>query len=83
MSLQRLTLYHISCFDISFPLLGTTEYPQASFAIANVFSYWIQQNILILPLAPCGHLGIAIPIPLIQQDKLTRAFLISQQVVPY
>jgi hypothetical protein len=30
------------------------------------------------PLAPCGLVGIAIPIPLIKQDKLTRAFLISQ-----
>jgi hypothetical protein len=54
----------MSCFAIGFPLLGTTEYPQA-------------------PLAPCSLVGIAIPVPLIQQDKLTRAFLISQQVVSY
>jgi hypothetical protein len=33
------------------------------------------------PLAPCGLVGIAIPILLIQQD--TRAFLISQQAIPY
>jgi hypothetical protein len=59
MPLQRLTLDHMSCFAIGFPLLGTTEYPQAS-------------------LAPCGLVGIAIPVSLIQQDKLTRAFLISQ-----
>jgi hypothetical protein len=35
------------------------------------------------PLAPCGIVGITIPVLLIQQDKLTRAFLISQQAVPY
>jgi hypothetical protein len=29
MPLQRLTLDHMSCFAIGFPLLGTTEYPQA------------------------------------------------------
>jgi hypothetical protein len=35
------------------------------------------------PLAPCGLVGIAIPVLLIQQNKLTRAFLISQQAIPY
>jgi hypothetical protein len=35
------------------------------------------------PLAPCGLVGIAILVPLIQQDKLSRAFLISQQAVLY
>jgi hypothetical protein len=64
MHLQRLNLDHMSCFAIDFPVLGTTEYPQA-------------------PLAPCGLVGITIPVSLIQQDKLTRVFLISQQVVPY
>jgi hypothetical protein len=54
MSLQRLTLDHMSCFATCFPLLDTTEYPQ-------------------VPLAPYGLVGIAIPVPLIQQDKLTRA----------
>jgi hypothetical protein len=34
-------------------------------------------------LAPCGLIGIAIPVPFFQQDKLTRAFLISQQAIPY
>jgi hypothetical protein len=29
MPLQRLTLDHMSCFAIGFPLLGTTEYPHA------------------------------------------------------
>jgi hypothetical protein len=52
------------CSCYGFPLLGTTEYPQA-------------------PLAPGGLVGIAISVPLFQQDKLTRAFLISQQAVPY
>jgi hypothetical protein len=35
------------------------------------------------PLAPYGLIGIAILVPLIQQDKVTRAFLISQQAIPY
>jgi hypothetical protein len=35
------------------------------------------------PFAPCGLVGIAIPVPLTQQDKLTRAFLISQQAISY
>jgi hypothetical protein len=35
------------------------------------------------PLAPYGLVGIAIPVLLIQQDKLTRAFLVSQQAIPY
>jgi hypothetical protein len=46
MPLQRLTLGHMSCFAIGFPLLGTTEYPQAPFAVAKVFPYWVQQNTL-------------------------------------
>jgi hypothetical protein len=64
MPLQLLTPARMSCFAIGFPVLGTTEYPQA-------------------PLAPCGLVGIIIPVPLFQQDKLTRAFLVSQQAVPY
>jgi hypothetical protein len=36
MPLQRSTLVHMSCFAIGFPFLGTTEYPQAPFAIAKV-----------------------------------------------
>jgi hypothetical protein len=36
MPLQRLTLDRMSCFVIGFPLLGTTEYPQAPFAVAKV-----------------------------------------------
>jgi hypothetical protein len=64
MALRRLTPARMSYFVIGFPLLGTTEYPQA-------------------PLAPCGLVGIVIPVPLFQQDKLTRAFLVSQQVVLY
>jgi hypothetical protein len=64
MPLQRLTLDHMSCFAIGFPLLDMIEYPQA-------------------PVAPCGLVGTAIPVLLIQQEKLTRAFLINQHVVPY
>jgi hypothetical protein len=36
MPLQRLTLDHMSCFAICFPLLGTTEYPQTPFVAAKV-----------------------------------------------
>jgi hypothetical protein len=46
MPLQRLTLDRMSCFAIGFPLLGTTEYPQAPFTVAKVSPYWVQQNTL-------------------------------------
>jgi hypothetical protein len=46
MPLQRLTLDHMSYFIIYFPLLGTTEYPQAPFTVTKVSSYWVQQNTL-------------------------------------
>jgi hypothetical protein len=83
MPLRRLTPDRMSCFAIGFPLLGTTEYPQAPFAIAKVSPSWVQQNTLMAPLAPCGLVGIAIPVPRSRQDILTRVFLISQQAVPY
>jgi hypothetical protein len=46
MPLQRVTLDRMSCFVIGFPLLGTTEYPQAPFAVAKVSHYWVQENTL-------------------------------------
>jgi hypothetical protein len=46
MPLQRLTLDRMSYFAIGFPLLGTIEYPQASFTVAKVSPYWVQQNTL-------------------------------------
>jgi hypothetical protein len=52
MPLQRLTLDCTSCFAIGFPLLGTTKYPHAHFAVAKVSLYWVQQN----PLRPLLHL---------------------------
>jgi hypothetical protein len=73
----------MSCFAIGFPLLGTIEYPQAPFTIAKVSPSWVQQNTLMAPLAPCGLVGIAILVPHFRQDILTRAFLISQQAIPY
>jgi hypothetical protein len=36
MPLQMLTLYHMSCFIICFPVLDTTEYPHAPFTVAKV-----------------------------------------------
>jgi hypothetical protein len=33
----------MSCFVISFPLLGMTEYPQALFTVAKVSEYWVGQ----------------------------------------
>jgi hypothetical protein len=83
MPLRRLTLDRMSCFATGFPLLGTTKYPQAPFAIAKVSPSWVQQNTLMAPLAPCGLVGIVILVPRFRQDILTRAFLISQQAVPY
>jgi hypothetical protein len=44
MTLQRLALDLMSCFALGFPLLGTTEYPQALFVVAMVSQYWVQQN---------------------------------------
>jgi hypothetical protein len=52
MPLQRLTLDHMSCFAIGFPLLGTIEYPHASFTVAKVSPYWIQKK----PSGPLLHL---------------------------
>jgi hypothetical protein len=46
MPLQRLTLYHMSCFAIGFSVLDTTEYPQAHFAVAKVSQYWMQHAIM-------------------------------------
>jgi hypothetical protein len=51
--LQGLTLDHMSYFVIGFPLLGTTEYPQAPFAVAKVSPYWVQLNTLM----PLLHLA--------------------------
>jgi hypothetical protein len=73
----------MSCFTIGFLLLGTTEYHHAPFALAKVSPSWVQQNTLMTPLTPYGLVGIAIPVSCFRQDILTRAFLISQQVVPY
>jgi hypothetical protein len=53
MPLQRLTLDHMHCFAIGFPLLGTTEYHQSPFTVAKVSSYWVQQNTL----GPLLHLA--------------------------
>jgi hypothetical protein len=53
MPLQRLDC--MSCFTIGFPLLGTTEYPQAPFVVAKVFPYWVQQNTL----RPLLHLVVS------------------------
>jgi hypothetical protein len=39
MPLQRLTLDHMSCFAIEFPVLGTIEYSQTPFAVAKVSQY--------------------------------------------
>jgi hypothetical protein len=83
MPLRRLTSARMSCFAIGFPLLGTTEYPQAPFSIAKISPSWVQQNTLMPPLVPCGLVGIAISVPRFRQDILIRAFLISQQAVPY
>jgi hypothetical protein len=53
MSLQRLSLDRMSCFAIGFPLLGTTEYPQAPFLVSKVSPYRVQHNTL----SPLLHLA--------------------------
>jgi hypothetical protein len=55
MPLQSLTPARMSWFAIGFPLLGTTEYPQAPFIVTNVPSYWVQQNTL----RPLLHLAVS------------------------
>jgi hypothetical protein len=55
MPLRRLTPARMSCFAIGFSLLGTTEYPQALFAVAKVSPYWVQQNTL----RPLLHLAVS------------------------
>jgi hypothetical protein len=66
MPLRRLTPARMSSFAIGFPLLGITEYPQAPFAVAKVFPLLGITEYPQAPLAPCGLVGIAIPVPLIQ-----------------
>jgi hypothetical protein len=65
MPLQRLTLNRMSCFAMSFPLLGTTEYPQTPFTVAKVSPYWVQQNTSgpSCTLRPCrySHTSLAHP----------------------
>jgi hypothetical protein len=55
MSLRRLTPDRMSCFAISFPLLGTTVYPQAPFTIAKVSPCWVQSYTL----RPLLHLVVS------------------------
>jgi hypothetical protein len=66
-----------------FPLVGYDRIPSDPYHSCWGFPIFDTTKYLQAPLAPCGLIGIAIPAPLIQQDKLTRAFLISQQDVPY
>jgi hypothetical protein len=82
MPLQRLTLDHMSCFAIGFPLLDITQYPQAPFAVANVSPCWISHNMLrpscTLWLCRYHHISTAHP-----TRQFTRGSLISQQAIPY
>jgi hypothetical protein len=55
MPLRRLTPDRMSCFAIGFPLLGTTVYPQAPFAIAKVSPCWVQSYTL----RPVLHLAVS------------------------
>jgi hypothetical protein len=75
MPLQRSTLYHMSCFTISFPLLGTIEHPQNPFTIVKVSP---QKPLLHLAVCRYSHTS---PAHLTRQ--LTRAFPISQQAILY
>jgi hypothetical protein len=66
-----------------FPLVGYHSVPSGPFHNCEGFSLLGITLYPQTPLAPCGLVGIAIPVPHFRQDKLTRAFLISHQVVPY
>jgi hypothetical protein len=66
-----------------FRLVGYHSIPSGPFR--NCYGFPLLGTIIYpqAPLAPCGLVGIAIPVPRLWQDKLTRAFLISHQAVPY
>jgi hypothetical protein len=66
-----------------FPLIGYDRIPSYPFRSWYDFPILGTTEYPHTHLAPCGLVGIAIPVWLIQQDKLTRAFLISQQAIPY
>jgi hypothetical protein len=66
-----------------FPLVGYDRIPSGPFHSCYGFPILGTTEYPQAPLAPCSLIVIAIPVPLIQQNKLTRAFLISQQAVPY
>jgi hypothetical protein len=66
-----------------FPPVGYHTVPSGPFRKCFGFSLLGVTLYPQTPLAPCDLVGIAIPVPHFRQDKLTRAFLISQQVVPY
>jgi hypothetical protein len=68
---------------LRFPLIGYNRIPSGPFHSCYGFSILGTIEYPQAPLAPCSLIGTAIPVPLIQQDKLTRAFLISQQAIPY
>jgi hypothetical protein len=66
-----------------FPLAGYNRIPSGPFQSCKGFPLLGTIEYPQASPAPCGLVGIAIPVPLFQQDKLTRAFLISKQVIPY
>jgi hypothetical protein len=66
-----------------FPFVGYNRIPSGPFRSCYSFPILGTIEYPQAPLAPCSLVGMAILVPLIQQDKLTRASLISQQVIPY
>jgi hypothetical protein len=66
-----------------FPSIGYNRIPSGPFRSYYDFLILGTTEYPQTPLTPCSPVGIAIPIPLIQRDKLTRAFLISQQPILY
>jgi hypothetical protein len=66
-----------------FPLVGNNRIPSGPFHSCEGYPLLGTTEYPRAPLAPCGLIGIAMSVSLFQQDKLTRAFLISQQVVLY
>jgi hypothetical protein len=66
-----------------FPLVGYNRIPSGPFRSCYGFPLLGTTKYPQALLAPYDHIGIAKPVPLIQWDKLTRAFLVSQQAIPY
>jgi hypothetical protein len=82
MSLQRLTLVHMSYFALGFPLLDITQYPEPLSQLLTfpLVGYHIISSGPSCTLRPCRYHHTSTEHP---TRQLTRASIISQQAVTY